>query len=352
MILGTAVIVAGATYAVFHDTATVSGSTFSTGDADLIKIKMPDNNSCADWSDSCSGVSWSGLYPGWNRSYDLYLKNVSDVPIIIQTIPVIVENSSNQNLWDNTYMEIVCTGNASTGRYSLTAWKSNAAVEIVPQLRQNEESPLCEVKFDVATSASNEIASVSIGFNLVLNANQVGEGTVEPTVVCGNGTIESGEQCDDNNIVAGDGCSATCQTETPSCVSTTEVCDGKDNDCDGTNDEEAYCAAVPNSNPFCSAGTCIISACYTGYGNCDQNALNGCEIDLKTSNSHCGSCGHVCTGTTNGTATCNNGACGISCNAGYTNCTDRCVNTQTDPANCGGCGHVCLGGICSNGACQ
>lgn len=208
MVLGTAVIVAGATYAVFHDTATVSGNTFSTGDSDLIKIKMPDNG-CNNWSDSCTGVSWSGLYPGWNKSYNLYLKNVSDAPIIIQTIPVIVETGSSQDLWNNTYMEIVCTGNASTGRYSLSDWKNNVAVEIVPQLRQNEESGLCEVKFDVATSASNEIANASIGFNLVLNANQVGEGTVPAT-------CESNIDCDDSNSATTDTCNAqhVCEHQT------------------------------------------------------------------------------------------------------------------------------------------
>lgn len=49
--------------------------------------------------------------------------------------------------------------------------------------------------------------------------------------VCGNGTKEAEEECDDGNNVSGDGCSSACKAE--SCVPATEICDGKDNNCDG-----------------------------------------------------------------------------------------------------------------------
>lgn len=38
-------------------------------------------------------------------------------------------------------------------------------------------------------------------------------------------------------------------TPTPACVATTEVCDGKDNNCDGIIDEGNVCASAKNSNP-------------------------------------------------------------------------------------------------------
>ncbi|MCA9547283.1 MAG: DUF4215 domain-containing protein, partial [Myxococcales bacterium] len=49
---------------------------------------------------------------------------------------------------------------------------------------------------------------------------------------CGNGVVTAGEQCDDGNLQPGDGCDADCRDE---CV--VETCDGTDDDCDGRVDE-------------------------------------------------------------------------------------------------------------------
>jgi len=32
----------------------------------------------------------------------------------------------------------------------------------------------------------------------------------------------------------------------------------------------------------------------TGYGNCDGNGTNGCELNVTTDNNNCGACGNVC----------------------------------------------------------
>ena len=52
--------------------------------------------------------------------------------------------------------------------------------------------------------------------------------------ICGNAVKEKGEACDDGDNKNGDGCSASCELE--SCVNNREVCDGKDNNCDGVAD--------------------------------------------------------------------------------------------------------------------
>jgi hypothetical protein len=47
------------------------------------------------------------------------------------------------------------------------------------------------------------------------------------------------------------------------------------------------------------------------------------------------------------------GIVGGDCATGYTDCSLKCVNLQTDPENCGACGHVCPPSVgCSGGVCE
>ena len=96
-------------------------------------------------------------------------------------------------------------------------------------------------------------------------------------------------------------CKGACTAGTSNCVGgalvcqggqgpTLEVCDGVDNNCDGTKDEgfntntdPNNCGAcgtvcsVPNAIPGCAAGACTIAACKAGFGNPDGLTANGCE---------------------------------------------------------------------------
>jgi hypothetical protein len=111
-----------------------------------------------------------------------------------------------------------------------------------------------------------------------------------------------------------------------------------------------------NGTPACNSGMCTIS-CFPGWGNCDGNVTNGCEVNTSTTPAHCGGCNKPCN-STNGTATCALGACGINCNGGWGNCDGNMLNgcetnTTNNPSNCGSCGAVCPGGgSCVNGICQ
>jgi outer membrane protein assembly factor BamB len=75
-----------------------------------------------------------------------------------------------------------------------------------------------------------------------------------------------------------------------------EICDGLDNDCDGTADGAPASAActLPNATADCVAGACAIAACAIGYDDCDLLAATGCESHLATDFSNCGSCAHLC----------------------------------------------------------
>jgi hypothetical protein len=106
-----------------------------------------------------------------------------------------------------------------------------------------------------------------------------------------------------------------------------------------------------NASATCEAGACRPGTCASGFGNCDGNASNGCEVSLRTSAAHCGVCGRACVGG----ATCVAGAC--ACPAGQTLCgtggAALCVNLQTSAANCGACGRACVSGqTCAAGVCR
>jgi hypothetical protein len=112
--------------------------------------------------------------------------------------------------------------------------------------------------------------------------------------------------------------------------------------------------SFPNATAVCIGGGCQISSCNAGYANCDGLPGTGCETNLKTDSKNCGSCGNVCPVPANGTATCNNGVCGVACGSGYTACSGACVDMQSDNNHCGNCDTVCTtaqkccSGVCVN----
>lgn len=115
--------------------------------------------------------------------------------------------------------------------------------------------------------------------------------------------------------------------------------------------------SIPNGTAGCAAGACTVAACNTGFGDCDGNPANGCEVDLGTSASHCGACNNACTPLAPlcSTSRCSNGCTGM----GETLCGSpaRCVNMQTDPNNCGACERACAprsnaSMTCAAGSCR
>jgi hypothetical protein len=54
------------------------------------------------------------------------------------------------------------------------------------------------------------------------------------------------------------------------------------------------CAAAANASPVCTGSGCSI-ACNAGFANCNVNQADGCEVDVRSSNTNCGVCGNTCT---------------------------------------------------------
>lgn len=163
------------------------------------------------------------------------------------------------------------------------------------------------------------------------------DGTVDeeqPQVSCGVGACERlASSC-------ADGGAATCMPGVPA----TETCNRVDDDCDGTVDngfdtttDVAHCGAcgnacaLPHATPACSGSQCVVQVCDPGWGNCDAQDPNGCEVELATNPQHCGSCGRAC-GQQNATATCVMGDCRYACNAGF-------IDLNMDPSD--GCEYQC-----------
>ncbi|MBX7182344.1 MAG: hypothetical protein K1X82_09545 [Bacteroidia bacterium] len=100
------------------------------------------------------------------------------------------------------------------------------------------------------------------------------------------------------------------------------------------------CPTVANGTNTCVNGVCVIT-CTSGFANCDGNPANGCEVNLNNNVSNCGACGNTGTSLPNATPTCVNGLITIaSCNNGWANCNgnvaDGCeLQISTVAANAG-----------------
>ncbi len=148
------------------------------------------------------------------------------------------------------------------------------------------------------------------------------------------------------------------------CASGTADCDedaGNGCEIDLTRDSK-HCGqcgiGCPSADCACQNGR-LVTVCTTGRADCDSNPANGCEVNTQTSMQHCGSCGRSCH--TNGhdaiSATCVNGRCEIKCQSELfpeLDCDgnpDNGCETRiwTDNQNCGACGVrcTCIDGVCA-----
>jgi hypothetical protein len=216
------------------------------------------------------------------------------------------------------------------------------------------------------------------------NCGACGTGCIAPhaTAVCSSGQCGIGS-CDsgfvDCNTDATDGCEANIdadpdncgdcgvvcpatggnpvcslgQCEISNCPTGTEECDGNPATVCETdlNTDAANCGfcgnacSLANATSNCSAGACAVTACNSGFADCDGNPANGCEVNLDLSSQNCGGCAKACTNP-NGTTTCVSSVCVPNCSGGSDDCDGDPANgcetsTATDPQNCGACSVAC-----------
>jgi hypothetical protein len=142
--------------------------------------------------------------------------------------------------------------------------------------------------------------------------------------------------CDEINA---NGCETSLDTLT-TCGTCTGVCD------------------LPRASESCASGTCAVTTCEMGWGDCDTSATNGCEQNLRTL-AHCGTCNAACGPFPNASATCATGACAMACDALWGDCSSApgCETPLDTSRNCGGCGVSCpqpsnTRTSCSTGECR
>jgi hypothetical protein len=76
----------------------------------------------------------------------------------------------------------------------------------------------------------------------------------------------------------------------------------------------------------CIEGPTYETPCAPGYGNCDGNPANGCEVDLTSDVNHCGTCGTTCPGQDSTVGVCMASQCGVACKPGRYDCDGNAAN--------------------------
>ncbi len=103
---------------------------------------------------------------------------------------------------------------------------------------------------------------------------------------------------------------------------------------------------LPNAVPTCEGGRCAVATCELGFGDCNGEASDGCETDLRADPAHCGACNQTCALPT-AEAACQLGRCvPASCLPGRAECdgNEKTVcetSLADDPKHCGQCGAAC-----------
>lgn len=116
------------------------------------------------------------------------------------------------------------------------------------------------------------------------------------------------ESCDDSEVRCGD-------------ESVGFECVKRDDPSWGCGTCEYGGCSFSNEEAVCINGSCERGQCRDGYVDCDGDESNGCEAFLPSDPLNCGECRNACSAEYPGAmeARCDEGACSVACEVGYTN---------------------------------
>ncbi|MEZ4226170.1 MAG: hypothetical protein R3B13_34810 [Polyangiaceae bacterium] len=154
------------------------------------------------------------------------------------------------------------------------------------------------------------------------------------------------------------GCSAAQKLCTGVCVALEDPTFGCSNSgCDP--------CSLANASTQCFQGQCALASCKGSFANCDADPNNGCETDVSQETAHCGDCGRACSTAKAVQSSCETGVCQHRCEAGAGDCNqpatgsdDGCeTDLATADTHCGSCANDCSkqggggGFVCGNSRC-
>ena len=231
----------------------------------------------------------------------------------------------------------------------------------------------------LAASAAAALASCHGGFTRdpCHNVDCSGHGTCldngeVASCLCEAGFEPEGLACvaigpDGDGDVDGDGdADADADADGDEVVCGPEVCNYRDDDCDGMIDEgfnlttsTAHCGRCDNACPSepinassrCLAAECVI-VCDSGFDDCTGGPSDGCETSLASPLT-CGGCDVVCPESEPvclGSEFTGYG-CAVECPDTYEDCDGACVDVFSDPGHCGDCLSTCASPVHSSATC-
>ncbi|MFO0587010.1 MAG: MopE-related protein [Polyangiaceae bacterium] len=136
------------------------------------------------------------------------------------------------------------------------------------------------------------------------------------------------------------------------CVPEVEICDGKDNDCNGVPDDvkdlPGGCKCDEGTTQTCysgASGTAGVGACVAGSQVCKDGAWTECVGQVTPANETCNSVDDDCNGTVDdlGVATCGVGACAVVLEKCVDGQAQSCVPGQPTVEVCDGVDNNCNG---------
>jgi hypothetical protein len=89
-----------------------------------------------------------------------------------------------------------------------------------------------------------------------------------------------------------DGCEVKTSTDINNCGKCANVCP-QGNICVGGGCTCPMCN-IPNASAKCVNNMCVFDKCNPGFGDCNNNTADGCEVNLQQDKNNCGACGNVC----------------------------------------------------------